>query len=123
MIQLVEKLDPQSKHMWLSTCITPTEVMNKKLSEGLNKVARTIVPDSWTYIDVESLLGKDLHYRVDGLMVDPHHFAPDTAVKLVDRIMELLAEETASTSAKAPEATASTSAKAPEATASTSAKA
>jgi hypothetical protein len=126
MIQLVERLYPQAKHMWLSTCIAPNvidKVINKDYSQLLNEVARTIVPDSWTYIDVESLLGKDLHYRQEGLTIDPHHFAPDTAVKLVDNIMELLAEASASTSAKAPEATASTSAKAPEATTSTSAKA
>jgi hypothetical protein len=83
MFQLVEKLFPESKHMWLSTCIQPIDP-NKIQAESLNKVARTVLPDSWTYLDVESILKNNLHYR------DFRHLDVPSTIPLVSHILDLV---------------------------------
>jgi hypothetical protein len=118
MFQLVEELFPESKHMWLSTSVAPSDTQ-KSMSDSLNEVARSVLPDSWTYLDIESVLDHNLIFRP----LDTHHLAGPSNIPLVNHLLDLVAEASVSTSAEAPEANASTSAKAPEANASSSAKA
>jgi hypothetical protein len=85
MIQLVEKLFPEAQHMWISTCVSFKD-NRKTLSELLNKVAQTVVPDSWTYLDTESILGHKLYYR------DKYHLRAQSTLPLVSHLLGLVTE-------------------------------
>jgi hypothetical protein len=91
MIQLVEELFPESKHMWISTSVSFNDT-RKLMSELLNEAARTVVPDTWTYLDTESILNYSLHYR------DDYHLNPQSTIPLVNHLLDLAAEANASIS-------------------------
>jgi len=81
MIQLVDTLFPESKHMWISSCISEEDT-RKAQSESLNRAARTILPERWNYIDVESLLHRRPYYR------DTWHLAPGSTIPLMKLLLE-----------------------------------
>jgi len=85
MIHLVEELFPVSKHVWISTCVSPEDT-RKERSESLNRAALAILPGRWTYIDTESILHHDLHYR------DKWHLDAQSTIPLVKYLLEVVAE-------------------------------
>lgn len=85
MIHLVDKLFPASKHVWISTCISPADT-RKERSESLNRAALAILPGSWTYIDTENILHHDLHYR------DGFHLDAQSTIPLIKYLLEVVAE-------------------------------
>jgi hypothetical protein len=85
MIQLVEDLFPTAKHAWMSTCDPQTDTRQAQ-SESLNEAARSILPESWRYLDVPSILQEPPSYR------DKFHLAPSSTIPLMRSLLEELAD-------------------------------
>lgn len=83
MIQLVEELFPKAKHSWISTCVSERDT-RKTRSESLNEAARAILPESWSYLDVRTLLHQPPTYR------DKFHLAPNSTIPLMRSLLEVL---------------------------------
>jgi len=81
MIQLVEELFPKSKHTWMSTCVSMADTRHEQ-AESLNEAARTMLPGSWSYLDVRSTLHETPNFR------DKFHLAPNSTIPLMRGLLE-----------------------------------
>jgi len=85
MIQLVEELFPKAKHAWISTCDPITDTRHEQ-AESLNEAARAILPESWSYFDVRSILHEPPNFR------DKFHLAPNSTIPLMRGLLEAVSD-------------------------------
>lgn len=85
MIQLVEELFPKSKHAWISTCDPITDTRHEQ-AESLNEAARAILPESWSYFDVRSILHEPPDFR------DKFHLAANSTIPFMRGLLEAFSD-------------------------------